>query len=279
MVVLWLNSFFFQCACMHVCEYHTWKTIFQAQNVDFRTVYMHEVCVCAVVCYISSQQAAFALWLHYISLFHSLSQTIRSTWSTLPHSIPHSPIFNIFSILGVYLFQWALNLSVLNYCWVSSHCILYIIIRYVECFRHVLRLHNPQANERTHTHHTHTYTKTWTTQFRLISTTKHTLTHGRIQNTRQYNKIQCNTQYKWSLAKWMPKTEKHPQRCSMFIHFHSFRFILRLSLGALWKLNTQRIAINFLVVAHIFDGKSHAKRLSTEFLICMLRTCNYMICR
>lgn len=84
-------------------------------------MYMHEAC--AVVCYISSQQAAFALWFHYISLFHSLLQTIRSMWkhfATLTASFAHLQYYTIY-LQRVYLFQWALNLSVLLS---QSHCIL-----------------------------------------------------------------------------------------------------------------------------------------------------------
>lgn len=94
-----------------------------------------------------------------ITLHFAVSFTIPNNSFDIKHTlavaclVPSPPNFQNFNSfhLKVYLFRWALNfiLSALSmFCWVRAHCILYIILRYIECFRHVLRLHNPH----THTH-------------------------------------------------------------------------------------------------------------------------------
>lgn len=249
-------------------------------------VYMCAKCVVAYVKnhYSSTKRLIFAQYIcmRRVCATDHLSAGSICTLITLHFAVSFTITNNSFDVEALYRSYCLIRPSSIQSIWgrevcvhsfqrallSQSHCISSILLYgvlnvFVMCCGCI-------THKQTHAYHTiHT---PWTTQFHLISTTKHTCiqsTHT-LGNAIKYNAIQTR-----SSAKWMPKTLC--AQCS----FISIRYdsVLWLSLGALWKLYTQRYAINFLV--HTLENhiKSHTERLSTEFLICMLRTCNYVICR
>lgn len=138
---LWIDFSFSLFVCMHICvyvspwkfcEYRTWKTMFQAQTRDSRThtysVCMRRILLCCATYYHHSRQHLHFDYITFRCFIHLLSQTILSTWNTLPHSFTSSFIhlqYILYIYLGVYLVQWALYMSL---CWWVKAIVLCILL-------------------------------------------------------------------------------------------------------------------------------------------------------
>lgn len=223
LVVLCLNWFFlvwlrlYACVQVYMCAECVVAYVKNHYSSTKRSIFAQYICMrrvcCCVLQIITAGSICTLITLHFAVSFTITNNSFdvealyRSCCLIRPSSIQ-----SIWGREGEHFFQRALNRS--SVAESEPLYFVYFIIRCVECFRHVLRLHNPQTNACIphNTEYTHT---PWTTQFHLISTAKHTC----IQSTHTHgNAIKYNAMPTISSAKWMPKTV-------CVLNAHSFPFV------------------------------------------------------